>query len=358
MKGTAWPVTGSSKAQCPDFMRSRRRSVNLPRWFWNTHNGGDLLKARAWKSLFSKRFLACPGASVWRKGWKSFLLFLFLAGFQPAFAGAEIQIRCEPADSLLAVEIQSELERALADWGTVSNKQAIRVILAPDRESFSKLAGGRNPEWAAALILERGESILLDKDRFLRLERRRQILRHEMAHILIDRELQHPRLPRWFHEGWAQVFAVEWDVQKVGLLARTAILGRGIPLSDLRRSFPSSGPRATLAYAESQAALRYLMEDPSSWSDFLSSLKAGEDFFPSLQRYYDLRGRSFEAYFDQEILPAYRWGGTLLGAGWVSLGLLLFLLAAARKSRRIRRGKGDYDPQDYDSRWIDREKGA
>jgi len=286
--------------------------------------------------------------------WTVLLMLLAAA----AAAIPEVRVLAAPGDQALAAELQTETEAVLESWGGPLGPVPLTIILAEDRQEFARQAAGRNPEWAAALILERGRTILLDKTRFFQIEDRRRVLRHEIGHIILDRQPLRAELPRWFHEGFAQIFASEWEESDMGLLARTAWFGGGIPLAELRGNFPVSGPRARLAYAESQAAVMWLWHDAERWSALLDDMALGLPLERAVQRRYELEGRGFEDYFDEVILKGYRragfvWGGIPL----VSVMLLLFLIAVLR--RYLRRPPEEPDPAGLDEQaaWLDGGRG-
>ena len=282
------------------------------------------------------------------------LLLLLLLSAASAFATPPVIMIYDAEDGRLADEIQREAEAALASWKGPLGPEPVRIILAPNPQEFTREARGRNPEWAAALILERGKTILLDKTRFFQIDERRKILRHEIGHIVLDRTLPRTRLPHWFHEGFAQVFAVEWEEHDLWLLGRVAWFGGKIPLGELRGRFPSGGSRANLAYAESEAAVLWLWRDQAAWQALFADLARGLPMDEALPLRYDLAGMGFEEYFDAEILPGYRSLGLLYGGGpLLSLGLVLFLLALVRRRRRrvSAQASGDLD---YEAAWLDR----
>jgi len=272
-------------------------------------------------------------------------------------AQPSVRVLHAPADSLLARQIRREAEEALASWEGPLGSSPLKIILARDGNEFRREAGGRNPEWAAALVLEPGRTLLLDKSRFYQIADRRAILRHEVGHIVLDRTLPRSRLPHWFHEGFAQLFAARWEERDAWLLGRAAWFGGAIPLGELRGRFPVGGPRAKLAYAESQAAVNWLWRRPEAWRRLLAEIGRGPTLERSIPRIYDLAGLDYESYFDAKILRSYRNLGLLYGGGpLLSLGLLLFLWAGWRRRRRLRDDGSRDGDLDYEAAWLDRQR--
>jgi hypothetical protein len=273
-----------------------------------------------------------------------------------------IEVRAEAADSLLARDVQAMVEAALTDYlpeELTGDRQPIVVILAKDREQFRLLARGQSPEWAAGIILKRGEIILIEKTYLLDRVQARHLLRHELAHVLLDRQLQGNEVPHWFHEGFAQIHAGEWDMERLWLLARAAWTRSAIPLGDLRRGFPYGGERAQLAYAQSQAALQELHKDPESWSHLLELLRDQVPFGAALRRSFGLEMHAFEAEFDAKVMPGFRrWSLLFSTAPLFFLMMLIFLIAGWRRMRRQRRVEDKEEvPQEewFAKGWIDRQ---
>ena len=280
-----------------------------------------------------------------------------------------VEIESESADAGLAAEIQRLTEAFLAGLPPAerpADAAPIRILLAPNSARFAQIAGGRSPEWAAGIILEPGRTILLDKTYMLDLGQAAALLRHELAHVLLDRRVGEGAVPRWFHEGYAQLRAGEWDMEALWRLGRAAWTGSAIPLRELEYGFPAGGARAQLAYAESQAAVQILARESASWGHFLDLLEGGVAFSESLKRSRGETLAEFSAHFDGEIMPGYRRWGLLFGTAPLFFLMALILMAAAwRRRRRGRRGEseegasagstGELEQNEWLNRgWIDR----
>lgn len=278
---------------------------------------------------------------------RAFACLLVLVGLTlvtPAAAGPlappSVVVESEAADAALAAEIGRLAEAFLgavppAEWP--ADASPIRLVIATDAEAFGRLAGGRNPEWAAGLVLERGRTILLDK-RYLRdLGQSGTLLRHELAHVLLDRRARGGGLPRWFHEGYAQLRAGEWSPEHLWRLGRAAWTGSAIPLGELERGFPSGGPRAELAYAESLAAVQALARDGAGWARLLEALEAGRPFAEALRQSQGETPAAFYARFDGTLMPSFRRWTLLFGTAPLFFVLALLYVVAAWRRRRQRR---------------------
>jgi hypothetical protein len=87
-----------------------------------------------------------------------------------------------------------------------------------------------------------------------------RVLKHELAHTFIG-QITKGRCPQWLNEGVAMMLEPSSTTSKGSRLAQLYGAGAQIPLSQLEGSFMrySSG-EATLAYAESLAAVEYLRD--------------------------------------------------------------------------------------------------
>jgi hypothetical protein len=276
-------------------------------------------------------------------------------GLPPVVVGGEA------GDSLLAREIQAMAESALASYPLAERPRdlsPISITIAPDRERFMAWSRGRSPEWAAGLILERGRSILLEKEYLADAEQAWQLVAHEVAHVVLDRRLGGNPVPLWFHEGWAQEHAAQWSSDALWRLSWASWTHTAIPLGDLRHGFPYSGPRALLAYAESQAAVQVLRRDADAWAHLLELLEAGERFGTALSVAVGWDQAEFEAHFDGEVMRGFRrWGLLFGGTPLFGLMALIFLVAIWRFLRRRRAYAGaDPEPEPYGP-WSGRRRG-
>ncbi len=151
--------------------------------------------------------------------------------------------------------------------------------VAPDRELFLQLAGG---EGEHALAVARGDKrlviISLEAMNSTDADKIQQVLVHELAHIYLDVKTEAP-VPRWVHEGVAQVIAGEWpDAPGEGMMAISAYTGGLIPLQQLVDGFPADAANRNQAYAQSYSAMRHLIRKDHSNSlvHFLKSIRGAE----------------------------------------------------------------------------------
>jgi hypothetical protein len=121
----------------------------------------------------------------------------------------------------------------------------------------------RAPEWAAGLSLSDKGVIIIANGvaKGGAVHNVKQTLRHEMAHVAVDRAKDGKAFPRWFHEGFAVWFADEWTPERSEKLSRAASFDRIQKFSEIERGFPSHQHSASLAYDQSFHFVRSLGED-------------------------------------------------------------------------------------------------
>lgn len=183
-----------------------------------------------------------------------------------------------------------------------------------------------------------------------------QLLKHEMAHVILHRASGGAELPRWFHEGVAESVTGGISLGRAQTLAQ-AVFGPGVPdLARLEAQFHGDdGPEAAIAYA----AARDLVE-------FLRAHEARTGASPDAalrQAMFELReGRSFDEAMARafgaplpELVKTWRDGlparfvwFPLVANGGLPMALTVPLLFAAwiRRRRVIEAGWARLDAED------------
>jgi tetratricopeptide (TPR) repeat protein len=202
--------------------------------------------------------------------------------------GAHFTVLFEgPADEALAQRAIDVLEAAYWRVGTallVFPERIIPVILYTEQQ-FRDIT--RSPGWAAAAYDGRIKVPVRGAlDNPAELDR---VLTHEFTHALVQSVA--PRgVPTWLNEGLAVMFEPNGETWADQQLASS---NYRIPLQRLASGFDRlSGAQARMAYAQSGAAVRTLMEQagPAAMTGLLQDLG---------------RGDSFEVAFERRMLTAY-----------------------------------------------------
>ena len=134
------------------------------------------------------------------------------------------------------------------------------IVLAKDRDTFRKMVGS---ESILAFAVPDRNLIVLDTSRvYTKPFTLRTTLKHELCHLVLHRNIQTDRLPRWLDEGicqWASGGIAELmaeDSDKA--LAQASASDRLIPLRELEQ-FPDEDKSLLLAYEESKSFVEYLI---------------------------------------------------------------------------------------------------
>ncbi len=219
----------------------------------------------------------------------------------------------------------------------------IEVVIATTEAEFSEMTGGRAPDWGLAvafpqlrLVVMRSPRITGDVDVDPAV-----VLRHELGHVYLGLALGEGEreAPRWFHEGFAALYADEWRWVDPYRLAWARITGTLVPLADLGRSFPVTGD-PSVAYVQAMAAVRGLERrgGAAGLGQLISRMREGATFDQALRGTYGLTLDQYYAEWEAELGRQYGWTVALTGQEglWVVLAIAVLGLYWLRR-RGIRR---------------------
>ena len=85
------------------------------------------------------------------------------------------------------------------------------------------------------------------------------VLRHEVAHVLISRAAAGQDVPRWFHEGFAVAVERPWALEDRTRLASALVFGPRLNIGAVDALFAGGQAAQATAYALSAAIVRHLM---------------------------------------------------------------------------------------------------
>jgi hypothetical protein len=214
------------------------------------------------------------------------------------------------------------------------------IVLAPTETAFRELTGDRVPDWGLAVAFPRASRVVV---RSPRLTGRvpvdpATVLRHELGHLYLAAATGRDNgLPRWFHEGFAALYADEWRWVAPVQLAWARLTGRLVSLNGLADSIAGGNP--SLAYIQSMAAVRSLRErgGDQGMAHLLGRVRAGATFDAAMRETYGLTLGQFYVSWSEE-LGQHGWLVALTDERglWLVLALLVVVLWVARR-RSIRR---------------------
>jgi hypothetical protein len=254
-------------------------------------------------------------------------------------------VRAEPElteyASRLAVEaergfdiLQRELGPAAGprvELRVVSNAGELAAVSPPDSPP---------PGWATGVTYADHDLIVLSltsprNGRFIPLF---AVLRHELAHLVVDRITGSRALPRWFDEGIALWAAGDDYAGRQEELVNAAMRDQLLPLESIERGYPSDPEQVPLAYAQSLDVVSYLV-DRHGRAALRQALREVGEGKPFRQAFLDSFGTTtarLEEQWRQDIRVWYRWLPALV-SGTTLWALISFLLAWAYLRQRRRR---------------------
>lgn len=227
---------------------------------------------------------------------------------------------------------------------------AIRVVLAEARSEWA----GMVPPWAAGFAVGEDSLVVLFPTRspMYPHDTLEDVLRHEVAHVLISRAAGGKPVPRWFHEGLAVAVERPWNLEDRTRLASVLLFGPRLGLTAIDALFQGDEGSQQRAYSLSAAVVRHLMAQHgrAAPAGVLRELARGWPFDYALASVTAQSLPTFEEAF---------WDGQRTWTTWVPLlasTTVLWLgvigLAAAARRRRRRRSA------ELRQRWADEEAAA
>lgn len=227
-------------------------------------------------------------------------------------------------------------KQAVMDKLRLYPSAALRVVLAPTEKIFAALISDKlSPHQVLGVYASTHHTIYLRAPRTRKtgLWDLRGVLRHELAHAVIDLGILHP-VPIWLHEGLAILVSEELSfLDEAGLTLR-AVGGRLIPLRRLFNNFPGRQQQRQAAYSQAASFIRFLLarEGMGGVHLLLATLSEGVPLYPAFNRVYGDDLPTLEREWSTGLTKRFSWAtlvttSTLLGG----LGVPLVLIALARR---------------------------
>lgn len=269
--------------------------------------------------------------------WILCLSFLIAAGAVPSGA-AVLEVHAPPALESAAEQLR-RLEPAFYApvLGLVGLEEAgalITVVLAAEGSQLAAAA----PPWVNGYAHGALGRIVLFPGRVPAYPDRSldDLLRHELAHVLIARAAGFRRVPRWFDEGLAMTAGGEWGLADRTRLALLLLHEEGFPLADLDQRFRGGSGDVAGAYALAGAFVNDLLRrhGPAAPAPVLRGVAVGLSFEAAFERATGEALEAAEAAFWRRLSWSYRWLPVLTSSTALWIGVTLLALAAIARRRR------------------------
>jgi len=305
-----------------------------PKQWCARYAGGEMKRSLCWVVICVALFSG-PGVEA-RQPW----LILRESG---------IEIYCREPDLRHAEEVMPavlESARRIMEQTGKSLPDTVRIVIAHTPEEFDRLTGGSIPGWGAGAARPVQNLIIVKSPRFSKSRKRQEvILAHELSHILLSHISGKRVIKRWFDEGLAQYLSGEKAGGSIVSIARAAVTGSFIHLDDIEYVLTFQQVRATLAYAESRAAIDYIIREygPGAVRGILDHVSRQDGLENALMAELGVDEAGFERLLFLDLKKRYRWAIVLDTRILVSLVMVVLFIGAYIN---VLRKKREYNEDD------------
>jgi Peptidase MA superfamily len=219
------------------------------------------------------------------------------------------------------------------DWPGVTE-----VRLGMGREQFEALAPERPvPSWAVGLAWPNLNVVVMEARSLVQGDGQKTF-RHELVHVALGQLGKD--WPRWFQEGVAQVLTQEhkYDLETYAALVRAVRIDRVFRFDDLTANWPDTAADVQLAYAQSDAFVRFLLERHSraELQALLDETAAGTPFPTAFALAFHTTIGLEETAFKAQLPSRYPlWPVITMGSTLWALVALMVVAGYARRRQQV-----------------------
>ena len=320
--------------------------------------------------------------SILKKARNKFLGFCFILILVSAPSISEAQeeagrgeIVVMPADNIYSDSARyylGEYRKILADLLNFPLDTTVVVFIADSDEEFRNLVGSEFPDWGAGGASLKYSTIAIKSPKYIKVGKSfRELLGHELTHIMLNRASGNQWLPRWIHEGLSMRVSGEWTIGQDILVAKAAWTKRLLNLYRLENLSEFSGAQANLAYTESYLAVGDLIKPSDRYllADLLAMYRDNHDFYKSFKYMVGVDYSGWTATWLERISMRYHYFLFLFDENmlWLIVPLFFIILVILKKrqgSKVKKRWKMEdrFNPPDesykeyYDGYYDDQDK--
>jgi hypothetical protein len=162
------------------------------------------------------------------------------------------------------------------------------------------------------------------------------VLRHEVAHVLIARAAAGQFVPRWFNEGLAIASERSWRFEDQTRLLYQLVLGPSLDLAGIERLFVGDQSSQNRAYALSGAFVRDLLEQHGETTpgEIFARMRDGAPFDRAFAETVGLTPAEAEAEFLQRQRIWTTWVPIITSTAALWSLVTIIALAAIRRRRQ------------------------
>lgn len=285
---------------------------------------------------------------------KSLIFLLLLLPIFPAPAAWEsaesthfrIYYQDGTADPASILRIAEDFYAEMPELTSRISPGLIDIWVCDTQKAFQASVHAPIQDWAVGCAFPLSRRIVIQNPKHIALAKLQlaQVLRHEIAHVLFGQCTRKAvkEIPLWFVEGIAIYFAEEWVPSRHETLLKHIFSKSILPLHELERSFPRSQAGADLAYAESQDAVRWLVEIKGRDVLFalIAELHAGNNFSSAFETTVGWNMAMFNELWQESLTERYQWASLFsnsyfLWGGIGGLALLGYFVCWNRRRRHL-----------------------
>jgi MYXO-CTERM domain-containing protein len=268
-----------------------------------------------------------------------------------AQAPPSLLIEAPPELAPARARLESYDPRPLADIvklvGLGQPGPPMRVVLAAADSPWARQV----TPWTAGFAVGDGSLIVLFPSRSPTYphDTLEDVLRHEVAHILISRAAGERPVPRWFHEGLAMAVERPWGLEYRTLLASALLFGPRLTLGSIDALFSGDQETQARGYSLSAAVVRDIISEhgAAAPAKILRRVADGWSFDEAIASVTQRSIPSVEDEFWDRQRTWTMWIPLLASSTVVWLGVIgLAALAVRRRRRRAADLRRRWDAED------------
>ena len=260
-------------------------------------------------------------------------------------------------DPLSILQLAEEFYAEMPQLTSRMSPGIIDIWICNTQQEFQTSVHAPIQDWAVGCAFPLSRQIVIQNPKHIALAKLQlvQVLRHEIAHVLFGQCTRKAvrEIPLWFVEGIAIYFADEWVPSRHGTLLKHIFLKSILPLQELTRRFPSSQTGADLAYAESQDAVRWLVDikGRNVLFNLIAELHAGSNFDTAFEDVVGWDLATYDTLWRESLQERYQWASLfsnsyILWGGLGGLAILGYLVCWNRRRRYLNKLAQQEDTMD------------
>ena len=246
------------------------------------------------------------------------IIFIIFVNYWPASSqdwqtvrNDSVRIFFLSGNSSLADDILYNTDQILQELTSLfklSFSGEMNIFLAKNKDVWQKLTQEKIPDWSQG-VTKSGSGVV-----YLLVEPKGgkkiiTVLRHELVHVLLGKNITSGKIPRWFEEGTAMMFARENFSDYITVLSRANLTKSLLSLEEVDDVLKFQRSKASLAYAESYLGLKMIVE-ALGWevfSEVFFSLQHEQNWDSVFQSVLKMDEDQFQWRLFDQIEKKYKW---------------------------------------------------